>query len=204
MHLEVAHDLTTDGAVMAIRRFSGRRGYPLEIWSDNGTNLCGAERELRSAVQELDDEKIAEELSVKRIDWHFNPPAAPHMGGAWERLVRSVKVALQAINKDRVTSDEVLLTLFAEVEGLVNSRPLTHVPVDPEAPASLTPNHFLIGTSGLPNTLGVFDNSDLCLRKKWRLAERLTDHFWSRWVREYLPTLSRRAGTKQGNECDDW
>src|SRR5207253_2016305 len=74
-----------------------------------------------------------------------------------------------------------------------NSRPLTHVSVDADDPEALTPNHFLIGTSSGVQQPGIFTDTDLCLRKQWRIAQRLADLFWKRWVREYLPTLTRRT-----------
>ena len=81
------------------------------------------------------------------------------MGGVWERLVRSVKVALAATLKGRSPREEVLTTHFAEAENLVNSRPLTHVSADSADAESLTPNHFLLGG---PNTVicpGTFDST---------------------------------------------
>ena len=102
VHLELATSLTTDSCVMAIRRFIGRRGYPRKIYSDNGTNLHGADKVLRKALEEFDQDVIRAELTPKEISWMFNPPAAPHMGGAWERLVRSVKTALKAVLKEQV------------------------------------------------------------------------------------------------------
>ncbi|GBP90338.1 hypothetical protein EVAR_55032_1 [Eumeta japonica] len=54
-------------------------------------------------------------------------PHAPHMGGSWERLVRSIKVALSATLHTRAPKDEVLHTLLLEAEFVVNSRPLTHI-----------------------------------------------------------------------------
>ena len=44
--------------------------------------------------------------------------------------MRSVKVALRAILRERALRDEVLLTVFAKAESLVNSHPLTHVSLD--------------------------------------------------------------------------
>ena len=53
VHLEIAHDLSTDSFIMAIRRMIGRRGQPRQICSDNGTNLRGADRELRESLASL-------------------------------------------------------------------------------------------------------------------------------------------------------
>lgn len=114
------------------------------------------------------------------------------MGGAWERLVASTKVALRAVLQERRPDDETLSTLLAEAEYTVNSRPLTHVAVDPNEPESLTPNHFLLGGSGRVISPGTFDDTELIGRATWRTSQRLADHFWSRWLREYMPTLQYR------------
>ena len=192
VHLEVAHDLSTDSCIMAIRRMIARRGQPRQICSDNGTNLRGADRELREALAELNQDRITGNLSTMQVEWSFNPPSAPHMGGAWERLVRSVKVAIRAILHERAPRDEVLRTVFCEAESLVNSRPLTHVPVDPDDPESLTPNHFLLGSSSTVQPPGEFTERDLCCRKQWRVSQALSNMFWRRWLKEYAPSLSIR------------
>ncbi|XP_049886664.1 uncharacterized protein LOC126381183 [Pectinophora gossypiella] len=188
VHLEIAASLTTDSAIMALRRMIARRGCPTEIWSDNGTNLQGADKELRKTI----DRATEEEATHRKISWRFIPPAPPFMGGAWERLVRSVKTALYTVLERTSPSEEVLHTLLAEVEYTVNSRPLTHVSVDPADPEALTPNHFLLGGTAREGPPGTFDDSDLSNRTQWRASQRLADLFWTRWMREYLPELQNR------------
>ncbi|XP_065197565.1 uncharacterized protein LOC135829088 [Sycon ciliatum] len=174
------------------RRFISRRGCPLVIHSDNGTNFKGAAKELRQAIRELNEARIQDQLSHDGITWSFNPPAAPHIGGAWERLVGSVKTALHAILKERHPKKETLLAALAEAEALVNSRPLTHVSLDAADDEALTPNHFLISSS-CAILQGIAQAGDVSLRRQWRVAQALADMFWRRWVREYLPTLARRT-----------
>lgn len=188
VHLELASDLSTGAAVMALRRMIARRGCPTEIWSDNGTNLRGADKELREAI----DSSTADEASTRGISWRYIPPGAPFMGGAWERLVRSVKTALATTLHERHPQEEVLRTLLAEVEFTVNSRPLTHVSVDPDDPEALTPNHFLLLGPALTPQLGPFTDADLITKSRWRASQRLADLFWARWLREYLPELQQR------------
>ncbi|XP_041978615.1 uncharacterized protein LOC121732727 [Aricia agestis] len=188
VHLELAASLSTDSAILALRRLIARRGCPTVIFSDNGTNFHGADAELRRAAIEA----MSQEADVRAIKWRFIPPGAPFMGGAWERLVKSVKIALSAVLHERHPSEEVLSTLLAEAEYTVNSRPLTHVSVQPEDDEALTPNHFLLGGSARVPTPGKFDDADLITRSNWRASQRLADMFWARWVREYLPELQHR------------
>jgi len=98
-----------------------------------------------------------------------------------------VKTALAVILKSRSPKEEVLETLLAEAEATVNSRPLTDVPVDPESPEALTPFHFLIGTSSIAQPPGVFDSSDLNLRKQWRQVQALADMFFETLAKGIYP-----------------
>uniref|UniRef100_A0A182HYX5 Uncharacterized protein n=1 Tax=Anopheles arabiensis TaxID=7173 RepID=A0A182HYX5_ANOAR len=74
-----------------------RRGTPNEIVSDRGTNFVGANRELQEGLKDINMSKIVEELNLTSVKWTFNPPGAPHFGGAWERVVQSVKKTLANI-----------------------------------------------------------------------------------------------------------
>nr|XP_013189931.1 unnamed protein product [Amyelois transitella] len=199
VHIEIVDSLTTDSLIMALRRMAARRGWPQTILSDNGTNLRGADAELRRSFQEIDRTELALEALNRNVNWRFIPPASPHMGGAWERLIRSVKTSLKVVLKERAPRVEVLSTFLTEIENIINSRPLTHVSVDPKSKEALTPNHFLLGSSSNLPSPGVFSDGDLCLGKQWRMAQRLTDLFWSRWVKEVLPELlPRRKWTQEG------
>ena len=95
--------------------------------SDNGTNFIGADREFKYALKQLDQLKITTFLSNQMIEWKFNPPVSPWMGGVWEALVKSVKRALKAVTRDRLFTDDALSTLFCEVESVINQRPLTPI-----------------------------------------------------------------------------
>lgn len=162
------------------------------MYSDNATNFRGADKELRAAYAQWAPALEGEGL-LHRMEWRFIPPGAPNQGGAWERLVRSVKVALAATLNEQEPAEEVLSTLMTEAEFAINARPLTHVSVCPHDPEALTPNHFLLGSSnGLPRT-GPCSAAD---RRTWRASLALADHFWRRWIREYLPTLVPRGESR--------
>nr|XP_049697737.1 uncharacterized protein LOC126054893 [Helicoverpa armigera] len=128
IHVELVGSLTTDDVIMALRRVAARRGWPRHLYSDNGTNLRGADKELKKCVSELDEKLLADGVQSYSMTttWTFSPPASPHWGGAWERLIRCVKNALKVVLKERAPRDAVLQTLMTEVEVMINSRPLTH------------------------------------------------------------------------------
>ncbi|XP_055914028.1 uncharacterized protein LOC129947476 [Eupeodes corollae] len=193
IHLEIAHSLSADSCILALRNFMARRGVPIEIFSDNGTNFHGAERELREALKEVNTEKLMETFTTTDTKWTFIPPGSPHMGGSWERLVRSVKTSLYDIVPTRNPSDELLRSMLIEVENIVNSRPLTYIPIDDESEEALTPNHFLLGSSNGSKPPAVFDSDTKLLKRNWLISQQYAERFWQRWVREYLPTITRRT-----------
>ncbi|KAK0150375.1 hypothetical protein N1851_008532 [Merluccius polli] len=193
VHLEIANSLDTDSCINAIRRFISRRGQVQQIRSDNGTNLTSADRELKNAIKEWNQSnKLQVVLQQKGITWIYNPPAASHFGGVWERLIKQVKQALLSLTKDQILDDESLHTFICEVEAIMNSRPLTMNSDSPNDLEPLTPNHLLLlkGQPILPP--GLFQKSDMYSRRRWKQVQYLADIFWKRWVREYLPNLQER------------
>ncbi|XP_062712992.1 uncharacterized protein LOC134290046 [Aedes albopictus] len=190
VHLEVAHTLSTQACLMTIRRFACRRGMPIEFFSDNGTNFVGASKEMAKKI----NVDCCEAFTDARTKWNFNPPSAPHMGGAWERLVRSVKEAMKVFEDGRKLSDEMLLTTLAEAEDMINSRPLTYVPLESAENEALTPNHFVRGfpSNGAEHEhLPTVDAE--ALRDSYKRSQKLAEKLWQRWLMEYLPTINRRS-----------
>ena len=191
IHLEVSHSLETNSFINALQRFIARRGEPVEIRSDNGTNFTGAHLELRRVLKQWNQAQIDDFLQKKEIQWIFNPPGASHMGGAWERQIRTVRSVLRGLLYLQVLDDEALTTLMCIVEGIVNGRPITRISDDPKDPTPLTPNHLLLLRSGPTIPPGIFVKQDL-YRKRWRKVQYMADVFWKRWLTKYLPTLQQR------------
>ena len=126
-----------------------RREPVRQLRSDQGTNFIGARGELKDALSELDHGRIASEMLKSHCDWitfKMNVPSASHMGGSWERQIRTVRNVLSAMldTSGAQLDDESLATFFCEAEAIVNSRPLNVDTInDPDSLRPLTPNHLL-------------------------------------------------------------
>ncbi|XP_026824777.1 uncharacterized protein LOC113561783 [Ooceraea biroi] len=200
VHLEVVSDYSAEAFLAALRRFVSRRGLCEEIYSDCGTNFVGADRELKELlrVSTAGGRDVADAVATTGIKWHFNPSAAPHFGGLWEAAVKSTKHHLRrAIGASTLTFEE-MSTFLAQVEACLNFRPLCALSDDSGNVSALTPGHFLIGTP----LLAVPEPSLLQERKttlsRWKHIQKMRDHFWQRWSREYIHGLAFRPKWLRG------
>ncbi|XP_068696916.1 uncharacterized protein [Montipora foliosa] len=116
---------------------------------------------------------------------------------------REIKEAIAAWNEKHIqdqllqkgyhlVDEEVLATVLTEVEAILNSRPLCAASDDPDDQDPLTPNHLLLQKAVHNLPPGSFVKEDLFSRKKWRQAQILADHFWKRWLKEYILSLQAR------------
>ncbi|CAH2093398.1 unnamed protein product [Euphydryas editha] len=184
VHLELVSDLTTESFILALRRFISRRGRPYVIFCDNGTNFKGANSVLKRLLRSsrfCDDEGI---------EFKFSPAYSPHFGGIWEAGIKSAKHHLKRVAGNASLTFEELATLFAQIEGILNSRPLSPLSADPRDPSPLTPGHFLIGRAitSLPSVPINCKNVN-----RYERLEQLRQHFWDRWRREYIAELQQRT-----------
>lgn len=192
IHMEKLNSLDTNSFINAFRRFVSRRGVPSKIWSDNGTNFVGANTELRKSFEEIDQEQVRKCALKLQVEWSFNPPYASHMGGIWERLIRTVRKVMSGLqNMGSRLSDEMFETLLCEVESIVNGRPITKVSDDVNDLECLTPNHLLMLQGQASVSIGRFADVDL-YKRKWRCVQYLAQQYWTRWIREYIPELQKR------------
>ena len=202
IHLELVTDYSTQGFLAAFKRFSARRGLPAELYSDNGTNFQGADRELTRAFKALSkDVDLQSHLATDGLTWRFIPPSAPHFGGIWEAGVKSVKHHLRRIVGSHTLSLEEFNTLLMQIESCLNSRPLSSLSDDPSDLTSLTPGHFLIGKplNSVPEE-SVLDLAESRL-DRWQRVRRMFEGFWKVWSTDYLNSLQQRLKWQQ--RCDN-
>lgn len=192
VHIEALTDLSSDSFLNALRCFISIRGNVRQLHSDQGTNFVGAKREFQELMKGSTEERM-KELGCSFI---FNPPSSSHMGGVWERQIRTVRSVLTAIldQSGRALDSSSLRTFMYEAMAIVNSRPLTSENLnDPLAPEPLTPNHILTMKSEIiAPPPGEFSREDLYLRKRWRRVQYLANEFWRRWRKEYVLNLQQR------------
>ncbi|XP_066585567.1 uncharacterized protein [Prorops nasuta] len=204
VHLEIVTDLTSEGFIAALRRFTSRRGIPQRMYSDNGTNFVGANNELKEIYRIINvDENLQniKDFATKyQIQWHFIPPATPHFGGLWESTVKIFKHHLYRVVNDALFTLEEFNTLVIEIEGVINSRPIIALSADPNDLQALSPSHYLIGhvLTSIPETnLSEIPGNRLSM---WQHISKIRQDFWKRWSYEYLNELQVRSKWSKGSE----
>uniref|UniRef100_A0A2S2PGT2 Integrase catalytic domain-containing protein n=1 Tax=Schizaphis graminum TaxID=13262 RepID=A0A2S2PGT2_SCHGA len=191
VHLESVTALSTEAFRLTLDRFVARRGLPVSIYSDCGTNFVGAARQLRHLVNHPDSrDQLAGHVAC---EWHFNPPGAPHFGGIWEAAVKSAKSLLLRAMSSQVWTLEEFTSVLCRVEAAMNSRPLVPASPDPNDLECLTPGHFLVGRPLMSIPDPVETDTNIGLQTRWKLLQQSFQFFWRRWSREYLNTLQARG-----------
>ncbi|UYV78708.1 hypothetical protein LAZ67_16002504 [Cordylochernes scorpioides] len=188
VHLELVTSLSMEAFLQAFRRFIARRGRPLIVYSDNGTNFKG----IANALKKIDFSRLKCDPTLENITWKFIPPGAPWWGGWWERLIGMMKQLLFRILGQTSLGYEELSTVMCDVESLMNTRPLTYLTEKSEDLAPLTPSLFLheVREVGVPD-LDLIDNQTLS--RKYQYIKRVREDLRERFRIEYFGFLRQET-----------
>jgi len=115
--------LDVSSFLLALCRFSARRGLPATLISDNAKSFKAASKE------------VSHYLTNNRIFWNFIAEKVPWWDGFWERMVRGVK-------KEMRNSEHYLLklNLWSMLDPL-----LMFMMTQKELTYALTPSHLIYG-----------------------------------------------------------
>ena len=210
IHLEIVEDLSAEQFLMALRRFFSRRGKPDRIISDSARQFKLAKSTVDLAWKKvIKDPNVQSYVANQEVKWSFIVELSPWMGGFYERLVGSSKMALRkSIGRKCLTSLQ-LQTFLAETEAVLNSRPLVYVGDELNDGITITPSHFLsqitkTGTPTIENGEEIDDpnyeqyqpSSKEILLNTWKKGQRFLESFWKTWKNDYLLSLRERSKVK--------
>ena len=191
VHLEAVSDYSTNSFLLAIRRFMAIRGCPIKVWSDRGTQLVAASKEMKPVIVNHDMESVTTFGSKNSIDWSFNSPDAPWQNGCAEALVKSAKKAITIAIGSQVLSFTEMQTVLCEAANLLNERPIGRHPTSTEDGSYLSPNDLLLGRSTNKVSGDPFISMDRRYTR-YKFVQKVITAFWNKWNRDFFPSLTVR------------
>ena len=186
IHLEMLQDRSTESFIMALKRFSNRRGRPSIIHSDNAGEYVSGRNTIQEVFRVLNTERTHQRLQDElKLSWYLAPPRSPSHSGVIERLVKTIKNPLSKCLMDKLLTETEFYTVLTDVEASVNVRPLSSTSENPDDKniLPLTPSHIMLGRTldTLPNEIhkGVEDqNKNKSVVDSWKERMKISNKFW--------------------------
>ncbi len=204
VHFEVLRNQSAEQFIMALRRFIAIRSAPSMIVLDRAPSHVVAQNLINDAFMKMvNDPSVKSYIANENIEFKFSPSYASWWFGLYERLVQNFKRAcVRGIGRQILTYDE-LITVVAEIQSCINSRPLCYAGSDLTSGYAICPSDFLCLSSntGLPD-VGEDDKNDPTfapdpsphdtLLKNWRRGNAIVSQFWEMFRSTYLHDLRNR------------
>lgn len=114
VHLEVVTSLTTEAFLAALRRFIARRGYPSDIYSDNGRNFVGANSYLKSLIDLSRSEAIQTPHQPRLSRGISCPHMPPILVGYGRRRSNWLNAIYSRLVKARFSHSKSFLPYYAK------------------------------------------------------------------------------------------
>ena len=180
VHIEAIFGYDTSNFLLALSRFASIRGWPSKIFSDPGSQLTAADKEINQA---------ASRVGINHgMDWIVGPADSPWYQGAVESLVKTTKRALKlAINEQRLSVPE-FLTILTEAANTINERPIGLLPSLDSTINVLTPNCLLLGRATSSNP-GSWQPGNTSIKTRYHLVTSVGEDFWKYWLQLFAPSL---------------
>ena len=195
-------DMTSSSLINALIKIFSQFPSLKKLYSDNGSNLIGADNEIKNAIYEWNQTNLKKELEIIGIEWHFGPAYCGQAGGAWERLIGLAKKLLRSVVGTRNIDYDDFESLLYGASYMMNRRPITTASTDIDDTHVLTPAHFLYPYLYVDTTRHIVPpqtESYDCLRHGWRSTQFLLDEFWRIFKSTYVESLRRRKKVKSTN-----
>ncbi|KAI3361784.1 hypothetical protein L3Q82_002121 [Scortum barcoo] len=200
LHTDIVSDQSSEGFLLAYKRFTALRGHPKKLWSDPGKNFVGARPALRDLyifLDQLEKSEIENEASKHGTEWNwkFHPADSPHRNGAAEAAVHTVKRALHNLGGDGCFTWGEFQTFLYMAANLANERPIdARTQSREDCVDYISPNSLLLGRSGPRGDLGSFEFEGYAY-KRLRAIQTEVDRFW----RSTGKGLGKKERAKQAN-----
>ncbi|XP_049335750.1 uncharacterized protein LOC125802274 [Astyanax mexicanus] len=194
IHADVVSDQSSEGFLLAYKRFTALRGHPRKLWSDPGTNFTGAKPalgELYCYLDQLNKTELEREAAKNGTEWHWHihPADSPHRNGAAEAAVQIIKRALQNLGGDGSLTWGEFQTFLYMAANLANERPIdARIQSREDSVEYISPNSLLLGRTGPRGDPGDFSFQGYPYKRLKAIQEEV-NRFWKKWCQLAGPNL---------------
>ena len=200
IHLEIVPNLSSEAFLQVLETMSWKKAPPKVLLSDNATCFTGANKILLELSKE---NAMVTGLAIKGIEWNFTPARAPWFGAVYERLIGVLKRELTKLVGQTALTYHELSTTLAQVEGVINNRPLIQV----GAFEVISPMNILTGRYDTQDDmLAVLDCKEILLSAErvkndlprlYHDTERRLAKFWQVFQQQYLENIKFSSHTSE-------
>lgn len=187
--LFLVKDLTTETFLDCLTKLECFVGRSSLIQCDNQTTFKSASKELKALLKRINWDHLQKTGTPKGTTFVFTSEYCPSENGLIESLVKNCKRNIRPAIGSRLLTFEKLDVVFAEVEAIVNQRPIAYYESDNlDDCRAITPFELLNGRprDPLPDPKSY---KGLSLAEVWAIRKRILIDFWKLWSRQYLTDL---------------
>ncbi|XP_069987689.1 uncharacterized protein [Penaeus vannamei] len=161
-YVDLIEGYDADSFITTLRRFTALRGFPRSIYSDCGTQLKLASKELT-------------QFGLNGgMEWNFTKSAdAPWENGCSEALVKLVKKTIARVIGNATLTFGELQTVMFEIANILNERPIGMKNGSSAVQGSyLCPNDLILGRTSVKAPEGIFTHNKWhCEKRKLRAGD---------------------------------
>ncbi|XP_003740218.1 uncharacterized protein LOC100897675 [Galendromus occidentalis] len=194
--LFLTKDLSTYEVLNALQKFINRYPSAKNFVSDNGASFPCADLEIKLIYNHISRGDISSWLTDSKLTWNFISPAAPWVGGFWERMVGCAKRCLKRTLRTTIPYFGDFEVILSGVEAIINQRPSTTVSPDPNEVRALSPANLYTTTTATHDcqnrkkSRSYGKTSELSFSRNGGISSQKTlSAFWKRFQAEYLANL---------------
>ncbi|MCP9262731.1 Integrase core domain containing protein [Dirofilaria immitis] len=163
-----------------------RRGLPGLVLSDNASQF---QLVFKTIMEQ--NTKFTDFLTMKGITWKNTTPRAPWEGGIYERMIGVTKTAMRRAIGRKLLWERELITLIIEIEGVLNTRPLTYVNF--EDYVIIRPIDFILPNASLVTQIPYDNDEEEYHLYRLSTKEKLVRYILGNMEKEYLTSLRERT-----------
>ena len=191
--MEIAPGYSTEDFLLAYETHHSSRGIPNFVYSDRGSQLVAAQKEVSTDSVKYDWDSIASNALKQGTTWNFAPAGGQWRNGATEAFVKKFKHSFLHLYSNTRMNFAELLCAVKRISNILNNRPISVQRTrtdtqDDDFLHPLTPNSLLMmGNTGINIPSAVVEDDDPRIRLPF--IDEIERAWWYQYKVQYFQSL---------------